>query len=137
MGVILQGPRAVGKTETVRGLGVILSYFISFVHCDMKMSATSLGKALLAMSVTIYSAVQSRRDWLITGKLMQGVPLEGYWLCFDEAHLMNREAVSVLMECTISMFNAIKTSLETVTIHGTEVSLLAHISLLRYPWQSY
>lgn len=53
---------------------------------------------------------------------MQGVPLEGYWLAFDEAHLMNREALSILLDSLFSLFNAVKLSLERVTIHGAEVT---------------
>jgi hypothetical protein len=53
---------------------------------------------------------------------MQGVPLDGYWLAFDEAQLMNREALSVVIDSVFSIFNAIRMSLEHVTVHGSEVS---------------
>ncbi|KAF6030092.1 hypothetical protein EB796_011605 [Bugula neritina] len=97
-GVILQGPQAVGKTETVKGFGVLFSNFISVLHCDMNMSPHSLGK------------------------LMQGVPLDGYWVCFDEVHLMRREAMAVLLQCASTLFNALKISRETVEINGDEDS---------------
>lgn len=46
-GVVLQGPQGVGKTETVKGLGVALAYFICLTHCDLNMNAASLGKLVL------------------------------------------------------------------------------------------
>lgn len=55
---------------------------------------------------------------------MQGVPLDGYWLCFDEAHLMNKEAVAVLMESMIAIFNAIKSTQDSVQLFGSDVSFV-------------
>jgi len=50
---------------------------------------------------------------------MQGVPLDGYWVCFDEVHLMR-----VLLQCASTLFNALKISRETVEINGDEVSFI-------------
>ena len=52
---------------------------------------------------------------------MQGVPLDGYWVCIDEAHVMNREAMAILLQCATTIFNAVKIAKEQVDINGVEV----------------
>lgn len=55
---------------------------------------------------------------------MQGVPLDGYWVCLDEGHLMNREAMAVLLNSINSIFTAVKSLRERVDVNGTDVSVL-------------
>lgn len=61
---------------------------------------------------------------------MQGVPLDGYWVCLDEAHVMNREAMAVLLQSANTIFNAVKMMREYVELNGVEVSNFAHQSLI-------
>ena len=63
---------------------------------------------------------------------MQGVPLDGYWVCLDEGHLMNREAMAVLLNTINSIFTAVKSMREHVDIHGTDVSVIVLGSLFVY-----
>ena len=63
---------------------------------------------------------------------MQGVPLDGYWVCLDEGHLMNREAMAVLLNTINSIFTAVKSMREHADIHGTDVSVIVLGSLFVY-----
>jgi len=104
-------------------LSRVLTNLLSRVlaHLLSRVLAHLLSRVLTNLLSRVLTNLLSRVPHTILGKLMQGIPLDGYWVCFDDAQLMNREAMSVLLDCAATLFSAVRQTLDSVHINGVEV----------------
>ncbi|XP_053567991.1 uncharacterized protein LOC128657631 [Bombina bombina] len=91
-GVILQGDCGVGKTETVKGLSYLLGTFLFLFTCSSTPDASALSR------------------------ILKGTSHDRCWSCFDDFHLLSKEAVSVFMHSAQALYDSLKTKLPRITL---------------------
>ncbi|XP_029452717.1 dynein gamma chain, flagellar outer arm-like [Rhinatrema bivittatum] len=104
--VALQGDHGVGKTETIKGLSYLLGKFLFIFTCCTHVDATALCQVL------------------------QGTALDGCWSCFDDFHLLSKDATSVFMLGAQIIYDALKAKIPTCTLfNGQEIAVDMNCSL--------